>query len=113
MPWESSRLCVGKVDGLEEAGGRDAKVTGVRTVAGGKDAIGSGETTVGQPTWVGGDLFFLWDKTGYSLLYRWKAGGGGEPELMMDELKYDLSDPGESVSDCLLLDVSRACSLQD
>ncbi|KAL7412312.1 Alpha/Beta hydrolase protein [Mrakia frigida] len=93
MPWESSRLCVGKVDGLEEAGGRDAKVTGVRTVAGGKDAIGSGETTVGQPTWVGGDLFFLWDKTGYSLLYRWKAGGGGEPELMMDELKYDLSDP--------------------
>lgn len=99
MPWESARLYVAELEGLEEGG--DAKVGEATKVAGGKDAKGEEETTVGQPTWVKGEdgeeLLFLWDKTGYSLLYKWKLGGGQEPELMMEELKYDLSDPGESL----------------
>ena len=100
MPWESARLYVAELEGLEEGG--SAKVVEPTKVAGGKDGKGGEETTVGQPTWVklkdGEELFFLWDKTGYSLLYRWKVGGGEEPELMMEELKYDLSDPGTYLS---------------
>lgn len=92
MPWEASRLCVGTLEGVEGSkDGKGVKLAGEREVAGGR--VGEEGTAVSQPRWVGEDVFFVWDKSGYSLLYKWTEGG--EAELAMDEIKYDIADPGQ------------------
>ena len=85
MPWESSSLYFGRLDGKT--------LSDVVHVAGGSTADGSDESSVCQPRFSadGATLFFISDKTGFNLLYRWSTAGGAEPELAMEELKADLA----------------------
>lgn len=87
MPWESARLFSGTV-ALDEPSER---VKDVKPIAGGK------ETSVCQPKWdaEGKTVYFIWDKSGFGLLYRWDITAEGEPELAMETLEYDLADPGK------------------
>lgn len=86
MPWESSSLFYGRL-------GDDKSLHDVIHVAGGATADGSDESSVCQPriSADGSTLFFISDKTGYNLLYRWQTTGGADPELAMEELQTDLA----------------------
>lgn len=86
MPWESSELFVARLD--------DKKLEDVVHVAGGS-VEGKEDSAVSQPKFTadGKTLFFLWDISGFTLLYKWNVDGSSAPELAMEELKVDLATP--------------------
>lgn len=86
MPWEESTLWYAKLVGEGEKATLEDKVK----IAGGND------TAVSQPTFSqDGQVYFVWDQSGFSLLYRWEIGGKDAPELAMEELKSDITSPGK------------------
>ncbi|CDZ97872.1 Dipeptidyl aminopeptidase [Phaffia rhodozyma] len=100
MPWEDTQLWTGQIEGLGEVG---AKVINSKRITSGE------ETAVSQPTFSedGKWLYFVWDKTGFSILYRVKAGSDEKPELAMEKIKSDI------VSPAWRLDSSRYVLLSD
>lgn len=84
MPWESSTLYVGRLDGKML---RDVAVV----AGGGKD--GKPDCSVCQPKFSadGKTLFFISDATGFNLLYKWRVGGDAGPELAMEKLSAEIA----------------------
>ncbi|MEG9861229.1 MAG: prolyl oligopeptidase family serine peptidase [Parvularculales bacterium] len=72
MPWEAAELWVADID-------RKGDLVDPRRIAGGR-IIGSKGYGVFQPEWsTSGDLFFVWDKTGWGNLYCWREGEACRP----------------------------------
>ncbi|MGI9483041.1 MAG: S9 family peptidase [Hyphomicrobiales bacterium] len=106
MPWDDGQV---KSAELEDSGALGTPVA----VAGGNGSAAF------QPEWAGdGTLYFVWDKTGWGQLFRWR---GGEPEQVIDEQaefglplwglgarSYALLSDNEAFATCFLKGESRA-----
>jgi dipeptidyl aminopeptidase/acylaminoacyl peptidase len=81
MPWDGCQLWVADLDVPGPGGGRGPALVDPVCVAGGVDE------SIGQPTWVGDDLWFVSDRFGWWQPFRWSRGQPPQ-RMATDEVEF-------------------------
>jgi dipeptidyl aminopeptidase/acylaminoacyl peptidase len=89
MPWDGTELWVADLDlpGPGAADGEVPRLVAASAIAGGPDE------SVGQPTWAGGDLWFVSDRFGWWQPFVWRAGAEAQ-RMATDEAEFHGPDWG-------------------